>query len=87
MSVTDLRLLDPSRKDLIAALQVAAKAASFRRCTGRLRLAAAGCEGLVSLSTAQSQEAAEGDGGLDAQRRGEAGQAAGGQTAGPAGTG
>ena len=78
MSVTDLRLLDPSRKDLIAALQAAAKAANFRRRTGRLTLAAADCEGLVSLSTAQSQEAAEGDGGPDAQRRGEAVQAAGG---------
>jgi len=66
MSVTDLRLLDPSRKDLIAALQAAAKAANFSRRTGRLTLAAADCEGLVSLSTAQSQEAAEGDGGLDA---------------------
>ena len=40
MSVTDLRLLD-SRKDLIGALQAAAKAARFRR-TGRLTLAAAG---------------------------------------------
>jgi hypothetical protein len=45
MSVTDLRLLDPSRKDLIAALQAAAKAANFRRRTGRLTLAAADCGG------------------------------------------
>lgn len=73
MSVSDLRLLDPSRKDLIAALQAAA---TFRRRTGRLTLTAADCEGLVSLATAQFREAAEGDGGLDAQRRGEAGQAA-----------
>jgi hypothetical protein len=48
MSVTDLRLLDPSRKDLIAALQAAAKTANFRRRTGRLTLAAADREGLVS---------------------------------------
>jgi hypothetical protein len=60
--VTDLRLPDPSRKDRVAALQAAAKAANFRRRTGRLTLAA-DCESLVSLSTAQSQEAAEGDGG------------------------
>jgi hypothetical protein len=76
--VTDRRLLNPSRKGLLAALPAAAKAANFRRRPGRLTLAAADCEGLVSLSTAQSREAAEGDGGLDAQRRGEAGQAAGG---------
>ena len=59
-------------------MQAAAKAANFHRRTGRLTLAAVDCEGLVSLSTAQSQEAAEGDSGLDAQRRGEADQAAGG---------
>jgi hypothetical protein len=53
MSVTDL--LDPSRKDLIAALQAATEAANFRRRTGRPTHAAADCEGLVSLSTAQSQ--------------------------------
>jgi hypothetical protein len=45
MSVTDLRPFDPSRQDLIAALQAAAKAANFRRRTGRLTLAAAECEG------------------------------------------
>jgi hypothetical protein len=44
MSVTDLCLLDQSRKDLIAALQAAAKAANFRGRTGRLTRAAA-CEG------------------------------------------
>jgi hypothetical protein len=77
MSVTDLRLLDPSRKDLIAALQAAAKAANFRRRTGRLTLAAADGEGLVSLNCS-----VPGGGGRrwrpGAQRRGEAGQAAGG---------
>jgi hypothetical protein len=78
MSVTDLRLLDPSRTDRLAALQAAAKAANFRRRTGRRTLTAEDCEGLVSLVAARSQEAAEGDGGLDARRRGEAVQAAGG---------
>jgi len=78
MSVTALRLLDPSCKDLIAACKAAAKAANFCRRTGRLTLAAADCEGLVSLSTAKSQEAAQGGGGMGAQRRGEAGKAAGG---------
>ena len=48
--MTDLRLLDPSRKDLIVALQAAAKTANFRRRTGRLTLAAADREGLVSLN-------------------------------------
>jgi WD40 repeat protein len=55
MSAIDQRLLDPSRKDLIAALPSAAKAANLRRRVGLLTLDAAACERCVDEVLAQPE--------------------------------